>query len=369
VPGEGNSSPVVWDDSVLLTTALTEDDPPQLAVVCYDRSDGTLRWRAGVGRAEGQTHSKNGYASATVATDGRAVFAFFGSTGLFCYDLEGEQVWHADLGALDHKWGTASSPVLFADSVIQLCDCAEGSYLAAFDKRTGRPRWRTARSSQGCWTTPVLVDVEAGDKRRVELVVNGGVADGADGGMVTGYDPDDGRRLWWVRGTKGLVTPTILVGRRLIYSASGRNGPLIAIRPGGRGDVTQTHVVWKYRVGGPYIPSGVLYRNRLYVVGDHGQLSCYNAGDGKTIWRSRLHGSFSASLVAADGRIYATSERGVVYVLAAADSFQLLQKNALGERCLATPAVAGGELFIRTAGSLYCFANQDQLASRYVSGE
>jgi outer membrane protein assembly factor BamB len=128
----------------------------------------------------------------------------------------------------------------------------------------------------------------------------------------------------------------------------------MAIRPGGTGDVTATHVVWKHRSGGPYIPSGVLYRNRLYLVSDHGIVSCYNAGDGNRTWRKRLRGDFTASLLAADGRIYATSELGDVYVFAAADSFKLLAKNSLGERCLATPAIAGGELFFRTFDHLYC---------------
>jgi outer membrane protein assembly factor BamB len=243
---------------------------------------------------------------------------------------------------------------LFEDTVIQLCDCEKRSFLVALDKASGRIRWRTPRPSQGCWTTPVLVEVETGSGRRTELVVNGGAPSDAENGLVIAYDPSDGSELWRVRGTTGLVTPTTLVGTEFVYSTSGRNGPVMAIRPGGAGDVTATHVVWKHRRGGPYIPSGVLYRNRLFLVGDHGIVSCYNAGDGNRIWRKRLRGNFTASLVAADGRIYATSELGDVYVFAAADSFDLLAENSFGDRCLATPAIADGELFIRTRDHLYC---------------
>jgi len=352
VPGRGNSSPVIWDQHVLLTSALEEADPPQLALLCFDRRDGRLRWQATVELLKSRTHPKNGYASATVATDGVRIFAFFGASGLACFDFKGRVLWEADLGPVDHQWGTASSPVLFDQSVIQLCDAAEDSSLVAYHMASGRLLWRTPRPSHGCWTTPVLVELEEG---RQELVVNGG-AEGENGQrMVVAYDPSEGSQLWQVRGTSDLVIPTVLVGNGLVYSLSGRNGPILAIRPGGRGDVTQTHVVWSYRRGGPYIPSGVVYRNRLYVVTDAGHLTSYNAGDGAVIWRHRLRGPFTASLIAADGRIYAANERGTVYVVAAADQFKLLAENALDEPCLATPAMADGELFIRTEGHLYCF--------------
>lgn len=362
VPGEGNSSPVVWDDRVLLTSAIDRTDPPTLEILCFRRTDGRLLWQAEVGTAEGRTHAKNGYASASVATDGQRVFAFFGTTGLFCYDLSGDRLWHAELGDLDHQWGTAASPVLYGDAVIQLCDSAEDSYLAAFEKRTGKRLWRTPRPSYGCWTTPVLVEADAGGHpegtRRTELVVNGTASRRRDGRLVIAYDPHDGRELWRVRGTTELVAPTMLVGHGLVYSSSGRNGPIIAIRPGGSGDVTESHVLWKVHRGGPYIPSGLLYRNRLYLISDAGFVTCYNPGNGQPIWRQRLRGVFTASLVAADGRIYASNEHGTVYVFAAADSFELLAENEMGSRCLATPAIAGGELLIRTQTHLYCIPGE-----------
>jgi outer membrane protein assembly factor BamB len=359
VPGKGYSSPVVWDDCVLLTTALDDADPPTLAILALDRSDGHLRWRAELGQAEGRTHSKNGYASATVATDGERIVAFFGTTGLFCYDFSGDPLWKADLGDLDHMWGTAASPVLWGDLVFQLCDSQTDSYLAAFDKRTGNEVWRTPRQSSGCWTTPVVIDPDADPAPRPELVVNGTCRNDADERLVIAYDPHDGRQLWRVRGTELYVAPTALFSGGLVYCASGRNGSIFAIRPGGSGDVTESHVVWRTSRGGPYIPSGVAYRNRLYLVSDNGAVACYNAGDGERIWRKRLKGPVTASLVAADGRIYATNERGTVFVFTAADAFELLSENPLDERCLATPAIAAGELFIRTQNHLYCIPGRE----------
>jgi outer membrane protein assembly factor BamB len=380
VPGRGYSSPVVWDQYVLVTTALDDADPATLAVLCFDRRDGRELWRAEAGKAIGRTHAKNGHASASVTTDGRRVFAFFGSAGLFCLDMldGGKQLWHADLGDLDHQYGTASSPVLYGNSVIQVCDCEKGSYIAAFDQLTGRRLWRTERTSDGCWSTPVFVEVRetnedearsrtmsdgqggmsAQDPRpvplRTEMVVNGTQG---HGGLIIAYDPADGRELWRVRGTATYVTPLPLVSGGLVYCMSGRNGPIAAIRPGGSGDVTDTHVVWKHSRGGPYIPSGVAYRNRIFVLGDGGTIACYNAGSGQRVWAERLSGdSYTSSLVAAAGRLYAISERGLVSVLTAGDDFELLAKNELDARCLATPAIVDGELLIRTENELLCIA-------------
>lgn len=354
VPGQGNSSPVVWGDFVLLTSALDHTDPATLVILAYRRADGELLWQVEAGKARGPTNIKNGYASATVATDGQRIFAFFGSTGLSCHDFSGKPLWEAKLGDLSHIYGTASSPVLYGDMVIQLCDCDEDSYIAAFDRRSGDEVWRTPRPSHGSWSTPVAVEVEVDGARRTELVVNGSDNGTGRDGMVIAYHPDDGRELWRVRGTKQLVVPTAVFSNGLVYSLSGRNGPIMAIRLGGSGDVTDTRVVWSIRSGGPYIPTGVAYRNRLYVVRDHNEVACYNAGCGEQVWTARLRGEFTASPVAADGRIYATNERGRVYVFRASDSFDLLAENDLDERCLTTPAIASGELFIRTESHLYC---------------
>ncbi len=355
LPGEGLSSPVVWDEFILLTTALDSATPPTLAVLCFDRSDGSLLWQTEIGQAVGPTHVKNGHASASVATDGQRIYAFFGSTGLFALDFAGNRLWRADLGTLEHEWGTAASPVLYGDTVIQLCDSQTNSYLAAFAKKDGQQVWRTERGGHGAWSTPVLVEAQTNDGRRTELVVNGGGVDGSEGCIIA-YDPDNGKELWRVRGTTHFVAPTPMVCDGRVVCTSGRSGPIMAIQPGGSGDVTASRVAWKHRRGGPYIPTGVAYRNRLFLIDDAGIVSCYNAGSGIRIWKKRLSGPVTASLVAGDGRIYALTERGRLYVLAAADQFELLAQNEFRSRCLATPAIADGELLVRTADTLYCFA-------------
>jgi outer membrane protein assembly factor BamB len=353
LPGTGNSSPVVWDDAVLLTAAVDKGDSTTLEILCLDAGDGSLRWQAPIGPAAGSTHAKNGHASATVATDGRRVVAFFGSRGLVCCDMAGNILWQRSLGEMEHTWGTASSPLLLGDRVIQLADREEDSYIAAFDLESGSPLWRTPRDSYGSWSTPVVVKADTADRQRVEVVVNGTGTDDSDGGQVIAYDPVDGQELWRVAGTTDIVCPTAILGGDWVYSSSGRNGSIIAIEPGGSGDVTASRVAWKLHRDGPYVPTGLCYRNRLYFVSDSGVLSCYNAGNGERLWRSRLQGTFTASLVAGDGKVYALSERGDVYTVAAADTYQLLSTNSMGQRALATPAIAHGSLFIRTEPYLY----------------
>ncbi len=367
VPGQGNSSPVVWGDQVLLTSALGDAEGSQLIVCSFNRHTGIPQWQADAGHARGSKHVKNGFASASVVTDGRQVFASFGSAGLFAFELAtGHPLWQADLGSLEHQWGTASSPIVFDNFVIQLCDSSTDSDLKAFDKRSGWRVWRTERRSNGSWSTPVLVDAvdEAGRRPRQELIVNGTGTEGGRPGWVIAYDPNDGHELWRVSGTTDVVCPTAIVGGGLAVSTSGRNGPIMAIKPGGNGDVTKTNVVWKYPHGGAYVPTGLAYRNRLYTVADGGAICSFNLGSGEPIWREHLKGSFTASLVAGDGHIYATDEYGVIYVLTAGDTFQIVATNDIQERILATPAIACGDLFLRTETQLYCVAGQATNAAR-----
>ena len=365
VPGEGKSSPVVWGNYILLTSAIDDrqqlqqsddgdSDTPLLVVLCYDRRDGRLLWQSPAGRAKGRTHAKNGYASASVATDGQRIYAFFGATGLFCFDFSGRRLWRAELGPIDHQWGTAASPILFENTVIQVCDYQGDSYIAAFDKQTGQLVWKTPRPSKDGWSTPAIVHFELDGQPRVELVVNGTTAQEDGSGLVIGYDPRDGRELWRVRGTTTFVTPTPLVHNGLVYCMSGRNGKILCIRPGGSGDVTDTHVVWQQPRGGPYIPTGTIDDGRLYVLADRGELTCYDAQTGQVIFTGRLPGPYTASLVAAGGRIYAVNELGTVSVLASDDTFRLLAQNRLHTGCWATPAVVDGDLILRTEDALYC---------------
>ncbi len=354
LPGVGHSSPVVWGDLILLTTAEEQAKGTQLAVLGVSRRDGSIRFKTPLGPAKGRTHAKNGYASPTVATDGRRVFAFFGAAGLFCCNMAGERLWHVELPNTDHVWGYGGSPVLFGDMVIVVADGENESFIAAYDQATGQRQWKTDRPSRGSWSTPVLVSPRGGSP--AELIVNGTTHDPTGEGWIIAYDPQTGGELWRVGGTETFVTPTLLQYGPWVYSLSGRNGPIMAIAPGGRGDVTETNIVWRTRHGGPYIPSAVAYRGRLFVVDDGGRAACYNAGDGTCLWRTRLSGSFTASVTAADGRVFAVNENGTCYVFAAADQFRLLAENRLGERCYATPALVDDEVLIRTHQALWCFA-------------
>ena len=172
VPGQGNSSPVVWDDRVFVTSMMDRDEPSQLVILCYDSNSGSELWLAECGPAIGKTHSKNSHASATLTTDGQHVYAFFGSRGMFCYDMQGHLQWEKDLGPLEQRWGTAASPILYDRLVIQNCDNEKQSFLIALDKNSGQEVWRTARESNGSWTSPILVQADQ-DSQHLELIING----------------------------------------------------------------------------------------------------------------------------------------------------------------------------------------------------
>ncbi len=356
LPGVGNSTPTIWGDMVLLSVEV-QGDRPTLAVLCFDRKNGNPLWRRDIGPPKGRTHRKNGHASSTIATDGRRIYATFGPQGVFCLDLAGQQIWRIPLEGLDHEWGHASSPVLAGDTVIQLCDGEGASYLLALDRFDGSERWRTSRNSAGSWSTPVLVQAPHDDQSRWELVVNGtGRTDGSPG-YVIAYDPVTGVELWRVRGTTDIPCPSAIVGENLVVSTSGLNGPIMAIRPGGDGDVTDSHTVWKLPRGGPYVPTGVIYRQRLFLLADGGIVRCHDLQNGNRIWEQRLHRTYSASLIAGDDLIYAVSERGDVHVIGVDGQPTIRAVNRLRERCLSTPAVARGELFLRTDQHLYCIGS------------
>ena len=254
---------------------------------------------------------------------------------------------------------TRRARVVVGDTLVQLADGAPDRYLMAFNCYSGELRWVTQRASSGSWTTPVLVKSEAGRRVRWELVVNGTGSTNGSEGYVISYDPSTGEELWRVRGTTDIPCPTAIVGNGLVISTSGGNGPgpIIAIRPGGSGDVTDSRVVWKSPWGGPYVPTGIIDEDRLYLISDGGILRCLELDRGDILWETRLQHSFSASLVAGDKKIYALSERGDLRVFAAGERCRLLAVNRLGERCLATPAIAHGEIFVRGEVHLFCFAN------------
>ena len=346
VPGSGNSSPIVWRDLVLLTTAA--DNGNEASILAYRRSDGQRLWEAAVppGRPD-RPHNKNGYASATVVTDGQRIYASFGGRGLMAVDMGGKQVWHTAIGRVENYHGPAGSPLLYKNSVILYQDQRAGSFVAAFDKATGKQLWKTARDAQVGWGTPIAIRVGDHD----ELIVHGQ-------NRVVAYNPDSGAELWRCGGSTFEVIPTPVVGYGMLFCSSGRAGPTLAIRPGGKGDVTGTHVAWTTPRGSPFVPSPILYGDLLYTINDMQSIvSAFDARTGTSLWQGRLgvatREGFSASPVAMDGKVFFTNDEGETFVLRAGKTFELLHVNRIGERTLASPALVDGRWYIRTAQHLY----------------
>jgi len=350
VPGRGNSSPIVWGDRIFFTTAY--DDGAKLTLLCYRRTDGTLLWELKAPQESVEyVHAKNGHASATPVTDGERVYASFGPHGVIAASFDGKLLWRAPIGRVDNYHGAAGSPVLYKDSVIIYQDGEGTSFVAAFDRRTGKTLWRTPRLATVGWGTPVVI--RAGD--RDELVV-------CSQRRAIAYDPANGKELWTVSGLTFEVIPTPVVGHDLVFCSSGRAGPTIAIRPGGSGDVTATHVAWSTPKGSPFVPSGIIVGDVLYLVNDMQSIvTAYEAKSGTLLFQGRLgearRESFSASPVSVDGKVFVTNDEGETFVLEAGREFKLLRVNRLGEPTYASPALVDGRWYFRTASSLVAIGN------------
>ena len=381
IPGLGHSSPVVWGDLVCVTTAISGRPDPQLKVglygdiepvlddtvhtwkvYCVDRATGRVRWErtAAQGVPKVKRHPKATQANSTPATDGRVLIAMFGSEGLYAYELAtGKPLWKKDLGVLDSgffmvpeaQWGFASSPIVHEDRVIVQADVQKGSFLAAFDLRDGREIWRTERQDVPTWSTPTVHRARGS----AQVVVNGWK-------HIGGYDLGTGRELWRLTGGGDIPVPTPVVADELIYitNAHGRQAPIYAIRTNARGDLTtpegeaSPYLAWSQTREGAYMQTPLVYDGLLYNCRDNGVLSVYDAKTGKRHYQQRLgEGSgFTASPVAAGGRVYFTSEDGDVFVVKAGTAFERLSRNAMGEVCMATPAVSDGVLIFRTRSHL-----------------
>ena len=350
VPGRGNSSPIVWADRIFLTTA--RDGGKRPSVLCYRRSDGKLLWESSLPAGEpGRVYWKNSHASGTPATDGERVYASFGNLGLAAVDFQGKVVWRHSLGPIQNYHGSAGSPVLYRDRVFLYEDQRHGAFVAAFDKRTGETLWKTERKASVGWGTPVVI--RAGD--RDELIVSSQQ-------RVTAYDPDSGKALWHCDGNLAEVIPTPVVGHGLVFCVSGRAGPTLAIRPGGSGDVTRTHVAWKQSKGASFVPSPLLYGDLLYQVNDMVSVAtCYQAATGEVLWQGRLgepkSEGFSSSPVAVDGKVFLTNDAGETFVLKAGRQFELLRVNRLEAPVLASPALVDGHWYFRTDRHLMAIGN------------
>ena len=390
IPGLAHSSPIVWGDRIFLTSAISsrpdatfkpglygegtasEDRTPhQWVVLAIDRATGRTLWQrtAYEGVPREKRHIKATYANATPVTDGRFVVAFFGSQGLFAYDLEGRPVWQRDLGVLntgaydlpEYEWGTASSPIIYRDLVIVQCDTQNESFVTALDLRSGKTVWKSVRTELPSWGTPTVYLSSHGG--RAELVTN-------SPNFVRGYDPDTGAERWRIARSSKITAPTPIFADDLIIVSSGRapERPILAIRPGGQGDITPRDdreaggfLRWSKTARGPYMPTPLIYRGLLYVLANNGLFDAYDLESGREIYRQRVphQGSgFSASPVVADGRIYLSSEDGDMFVVRAGAEFSLLATNAIGEPLMATPAIAGHHLYVRGTHHLFAIGER-----------
>ncbi len=388
VPGRGWSSPVVWGNRVFVTTVVTEGKawearkglyfggerfkPPagkhHWKVICLSLETGKAVWEktAHSGIPQGSIHIKNSYASETPITDGERVYAYFGNQGLYCYTVGGKFLWKKEWPAYKTRfgWGLAASPVLHKGRLYIVNDNEQQSFLVALDALTGNELWKVKREGEKSnWSTPFIWE----NKLRTEIITPGSRKNRAYG--------LDGKLLYHFGGNSSITIATPFSKFGLLYITSGyvgdRRKPMFAIRPGAKGDISlksdedsNDHVAWCQRRAGPYNPSTIVYGDLLYVLLDRGLAACYEAKTGKHVYGPERivarGGAFTSSPWAYNGKIFFLDESGVTYVLKAGREFKLLRANRLNPKedmCMATPAIVGGKLLIRTDARIYCLGN------------
>lgn len=377
LPGAGNSTPVIWGDRIFLTAAGPGGN--ERLVVCVRTTDGKVLWQqvASKGVPPGKTHEWNGFASASCTTDGQHVFAFFGTPGLFCFDLDGRPVWKHTFGVFADGagWGTAASPFLFQNLVIQNCDNDGPKFrpagtnpeevapagLVALDKNTGEQRWFTPRDQGRGFSTPRLMAVRGG---RVDLLLNGPLG-------LWGYDPKTGRERWHCdrvdRDELGRFGEPMPVSEGdMLFVSSGRPGPCQGVRLPGDGDVTRTHVVWQgVRKGHRDVASPVVVDGRLYAADNKGKLTCLDLKTGKELYNERIGNGKNKAIgspVVVRGKILFPLDDGVTVVVEPGPAFRVVGRNRLGDGTPldfgASPAIADGEIYLRSQTHLYCIGSK-----------
>jgi len=362
------STPIVWGEHVFLSAG----EGGELSIWAIDRSRGTVRWKRPLGGGN-RRMMKQQMSSPSPVTDGRAVWVMTGTGVLKAFDLEGKQLWgrniQQDYGRFGLQWGYASSPLLFEDAlyvqVLHGMTTDDPSYLLRIDKASGKTVWRAERhtrarfESPDAYTTPALLRYGS----TTEIVITGG-------DVVTGHDPATGKELWRADGLNPrndgsyrIVASPVVLGE-MIFAPS-RERPLLALKPGGRGDVTSSHVLWSFN-NGPDVPTPVTDGTYLYSINDRGIMFCLDAKTGRAVYGpQRLRSAtYSGSAILADGRIYITDEDGVTSVVQAGPKFALLAENDLGDYTLSSPAVSEGQIFVRTASFLYAIGQRRADASR-----
>jgi len=351
IPGSGWSSPIIYNQRLYLTTAVPKEGggDQSLRVLCLDTHTGRMLWNTEVfSVAAVRGHTKNSHASPTPLTDGERLYVHFGQYGSAALDLKGRVLWRNTSLKYPPVHGNGGSPILAGDALIFSCDGASDPFIAALNKSSGELIWRRDRRTDAkkkfSFSTPLAIIVN-GETQIISPT----------SGAVIAYDPKDGREIWRARYPEGYsVVPRPVFGHGLVYLSSAFDRPVIyAIRPDGQGDVTDTHVAWSINKGAPNTPSPLLVGDELYFVSDGGMMTCADAQSGEVHWQERLGGNYSASPIFADGKIYVQSEEGVGTVLKPGKTFEVLARNDLKERSLASYAVDDGVLYIRTAKHLF----------------
>ena len=380
IPGRGFSTPVIWGDRVFLTTAIPSGKAPEaqpapapegrragggagplvehkFEVLCLDRKTGKVLWQRTAKVAtphEGYHRAYGSFASNSPITDGRYVYAFFGSRGLYAYDFNGKLIWEKDFGVqmkMRLAFGEGAAPLLLRDQLFVVFDHEAGSFMVAVDKRNGKELWRSQRDEPSSWSTPLAIEHNG----RTEIIVPAT-------NKVRSYDARNGKVLWESAGLGSNVIPVPVHHSGMVYVMSGHRDPkLMAIKLGKDGDLTGSEAIaWSHTRGLAYTTSPVLYDNKLYVVTDNGMVSAFNATTGEPFYaQTRLPKAYNlkASPVGANGKLYIATEDGDVVVLKMGEKFEVLGVNTLEDQVfIATPVIAGGEIYLRGQNTLFCIS-------------
>lgn len=375
LPDRGNASPIVWEDRVFVSQALEGEHLRSL--MSFNRSDGSLLWQSGVRYVRPESkHETNTYCASSPVTDGERIYVSYASAGFYCYDFSGRELWHRNFGPFQHKWGDGSSPILYQNLCILYRGPGPGASLVAMDKRTGDTVWRieqpavqagadredgfsgNANGMVGSFSTPIVMDAGT----RMELVMTYPET-------IRSYDPTTGTEFWRCGGLNPLVYCSPLAHEGVIIAMGGFFGPMVAVKTGGYGDVTDSRRLWKSGRTPHRLSTGVVKENHIYVFDRQGMAQCIDVKTGESLWQERVRGQgansaiWGAAVLAGD-TIFVVNQSGDMIVMEASPEFKLISVNPLAEKTNTTPALSNGEIFIRTDHTLWCIADLSKTASR-----
>jgi len=364
LPGPGNSTPVVWEDKIFLAQATGDER----LLMCFARSNGKLLWKRGIKHGDEEvTHKTNPKASSSPATDGERVVVSFSSGGVHCFDVNGKPLWKRDLGKQAHIWGYGASPAIIGDLVYLNFGPGERTFLIAMDKRTGKTVWKNdepgggfgnkvpGKSGRdiwvGSWSTPIQRNVNDRD----ELIMSWP-------NRVVGLNPLTGDEYWECRGLNPLVYTSPIYSDGIVVAMGGYSGSAIGVRAGGKGDVTESHRLWRHPKTKQRIGSAVIHQGHIYIHNDPGIAECFELKTGQRIWQERLKGSGASSknwssMILSDGKLYVNNWSGETFILAASPKFEILRVNSIKEKTIGSIAVSNGELFLRGYEHLWCIGD------------